>query len=383
MREYVGEQLGHYRVLRLLGRGGFAHVYLGEHLYLNSLAALKVLHTQFSEEEAAAFLREAQTLMHLSHPHIIRVLDFAVENGTPFLVMEYAPHGTLRQRHPKGTRLPPNTIVPYVRQVASALQYAHDRQFVHRDVKPENMLLGERFEVLLADFGLTMLTPDTNSERTQAMNESLTGTVPYLAPEQLQGHPRLASDQYTLGIVVYEWLCGTHPFSGSPLEIFMQHQATPSPPLRAYVPDLSADIEAVVLRALEKEPGRRFAPIADFATAFQQACGEVASAPAVPVLASAADPTTPKERARALALPNLKQLPTSEALAQIAAVALFLERAQAIQSDFALTQANARTIAEICVVLTGCRWLLSWQRRASSYFLPRRCSNAFRSGWRC
>ena len=103
-------------------------------------------------------------------------------------------------------RLSPGTIVPYVWQVASALQYAHDRRLVHRDVKPENILLNEQFEVLLGDFGLTILAPNTNSESTQAMNRSLTGTVPYLAPEQLRGNPRPASDQYAVGIVVYEWL---------------------------------------------------------------------------------------------------------------------------------------------------------------------------------
>jgi eukaryotic-like serine/threonine-protein kinase len=94
-----GQQLGNYRLTRLLGKGGFAEVYLGEHIYLKSRAALKVLHTQLSEQNAANFLQEAQTLANLSHPHIVRVLDMAVQDGTPFLVMEYAPHGTLRHHH--------------------------------------------------------------------------------------------------------------------------------------------------------------------------------------------------------------------------------------------------------------------------------------------
>lgn len=104
MTDRVGQRLGNYRLVRLLGRGGFAEVYLGEHIHLNSYAALKVLHTVLKDEERASFLKEAQTLVGLSHPHIVRVLDFAVEEGTPFLVMEYAPNGTLRQRHPAGTR---------------------------------------------------------------------------------------------------------------------------------------------------------------------------------------------------------------------------------------------------------------------------------------
>ncbi len=159
MLDRIGQQLGSYRLLRLLGRGGFAEVYLGEHRYLKSHAALKVLRTQLADEEAQQFVREAQLLASLSHPHIVRILDFAVQEGVPFLVMEYVPGGTLRNRHLKQTQLTLDTIVVYVSQVARALQYAHDRRLVHRDVKPENMLLSSRSDVLLSDFGLAMLAP--------------------------------------------------------------------------------------------------------------------------------------------------------------------------------------------------------------------------------
>ncbi|TMD50804.1 MAG: serine/threonine protein kinase [Chloroflexi bacterium] len=125
MQDQVGKQLGNYRVLRLLGKGGTASVYLGEHLYLRNHAALKILHTQLAEQDAERFLTEARMLVGLSHAHIVRVLDFAVQDDIPFLVMEYAPGGNLRHRHPIGTRLPLNTIVFYAGQVASALQYAH------------------------------------------------------------------------------------------------------------------------------------------------------------------------------------------------------------------------------------------------------------------
>ncbi|HEY6408986.1 MAG TPA: serine/threonine-protein kinase [Ktedonobacteraceae bacterium] len=227
MAELVGRQMGNYRLLRLLGRGGSAEVYLGEHIYLKSQAALKVLHTQLSEESATQFVQEAQTLALLSHPHIVRVLDFAVQEGYAFLVTEYAQGGSLRTLHPTGTRLPHETIVLYVQQVASALQYAHDQRLIHRDVKPENMLLNAREDVLLSDFGLAMFAPHTRSRSTQEMDQTLVGTAPYLAPEQLQGKPRPASDQYALGLVVYEWLCGKRPFRGSPIEIAMQHLSMP------------------------------------------------------------------------------------------------------------------------------------------------------------
>src|SRR5437588_5140881 len=128
--------------------------------------------------------------------------------------MEYDPNGTLRQRYPKGTRLPFNTIVSYVTQIADALEHAHHEKLVHRDVKPGNILLGRRHEALLADFGLAVLT---RSARSQSL-EKAAGTPTYMAPEQLRGSPRRASDQYALGIMVYEWLSGDVPFHGSFLQ---------------------------------------------------------------------------------------------------------------------------------------------------------------------
>src|SRR6516165_3506985 len=122
MTDHVGQQLGNYRLIRLLGHGGFADVYLGEHIYLNTLAALKVLDTRLAEDEINLFRNEARTIARLEHPHIVRVLDFGVEDRTPFLVMSYAPNGTLRQRHPKGIRLSPGEVLPYIKQVADALQ---------------------------------------------------------------------------------------------------------------------------------------------------------------------------------------------------------------------------------------------------------------------
>ena len=272
MIDRVGQQLGNYRLLRLLGRGGFADVYLGEHIYLKSQAALKVMRMSLTDEERAAFIKEAQTLMQLAHPNIVRVLDFAIEDDQPFLVMIYAPNGTLRERHPAGSRLPVGTIVTYVEQVASALQHAHDQGFIHRDVKPENMLLGTGSEVLLSDFGLSVFASHTDPQySTHQIAQAVAGTSRYMAPEQLQGHPQPASDQYALGVVVYEWLCGTSPFLGTPIEIAMQHLSRPPSPLREQVPDLPPGIEEIVQQALAKEPEQRFASVKDFAMALQDA----------------------------------------------------------------------------------------------------------------
>src|SRR6202008_1953976 len=165
-----------------------------------------------SAQDTASFMQEAQILAHLSHPHIVRVLDFAVQDGTPFLVIEYAPHGTLRHHHARGTRLPLETVAHYVQQVAAALQYAHDQRLIHRDVKPENLLLGRSDEILLSDFGIALVSQSSQYQSPPKM----AGTIAYMAPEQIQAHPRPASDQYSLGIVVYEWLSGDRPFHGSP-----------------------------------------------------------------------------------------------------------------------------------------------------------------------
>jgi len=297
--ERMGQQLGNYRLLRSLGRGGFAEVYLGQHIYLNSYAALKVLHTTLQDKEIEDFVKEAQTLARLVHPHIVRILDFAVQNGIAFLIMDYAPRGTLRQRYPRGARLPRDAIVSYVTQVASALQYAHDQRIVHRDVKPENMLLGPDDEVLLSDFGLALLLARTVSASTQAMEQSPAGTASYLAPEQFRNQAGPSSDQYALGVTVYEWLCGRLPFEGSFLQMAIQRISVPPPPLRELLPDLSPPIEEVVLKALSKEPEQRFARVQDFATALTDAFRAVPSSLSHPsfVTVPASDQSTPLDAA--------------------------------------------------------------------------------------
>ena len=263
----VGHQFGNYRLIRLLGQGGFADVYLGEHLYLKTHAALKVLRLQLTNNALEDFLHEARTIARLEHPHIVRVLECGVERGTPFLVMNYAPNGTLRQHYARGSRLPLAVVVSYVQQIASALDYAHHAKLIHRDVKPENMLLGRAKEVLLSDFGLVLIA---QSSRSQTMKE-MAGTIPYMAPEQLQGKPRPASDQYALGIVVYEWLAGERPFQGTFAEIASQHLLTPPPSLHQRLPDIPPALENVVLKALAKDSQGRFASVQEFALALEQA----------------------------------------------------------------------------------------------------------------
>ena len=264
----IGQQLGNYTITQLLGQGGFADVYLGEHIYLKSQAAVKVLQARLSgEDDMDSFLKEAQTIARLFHPHIIRILDFGVAAETPYLVMDYAPKGTLRQKHPRGTPVPLATVVSYVKQIADALQYAHDElRLIHRDIKPENMLVGRRDEILLSDFGIALVA---QSSRYQGIQDVI-GTVAYMAPEQIQGKPRAASDQYSLAVVVYEWLTGDRPFHGSFTEMCTQHIFASPPSLREKAPSLPHHIDLVVLQALAKDPQQRFENIQAFANALER-----------------------------------------------------------------------------------------------------------------
>jgi len=274
VQERIGQLFGNYEILSLLGVGGFAEVYLAENRFLGTFAAIKVMKDQMDAQDLGSFLREARTIATLKHPNILRVLDFGID-PTPYIVLEYAAGGTLRECHPAGTTVPLPTIASYVKQIAAALQYAHDQKQVHRDVKPENMLVQDDGTVVLSDFGIAVMIQNRTISRSA---QDVVGTITYMAPEQINGKARPASDQYSLAVVVYEWLCGARLFAGATfIEIAVKHCTEPPPSLRSRVPTIPEAVEQVVLKALAKEPQQRFESIRAFANALELAIAGSAS----------------------------------------------------------------------------------------------------------
>ncbi len=252
---------GRYRIIRKLGSGGMANVYLAEDEELGRRVAIKILNDRHASDEqfVERFRREAKNAAGLSHPNIVSIYDRGEAEGTYYIAMEYLEGRSLKERIVADGPLPIADAIEIARQILRAIGFAHKRGIVHRDIKPHNVLLvrdgagDERFKV--TDFGISR---STTSQMTEA--GSIVGTAQYLSPEQARGAPvDQRSDVYSVGIVLYELLSGKLPFTGdTPLEIAMKHLSeVPKPPseLREEIP---ADLDMIVLRALAKDPGDRF-----------------------------------------------------------------------------------------------------------------------------
>jgi serine/threonine protein kinase len=263
------QRCGNYWIVKRLGQGGFGTVYLGTHQHLDTPAAIKFLHTHRVGSEREQFWAEARLAARLVHPHINRVLDYDIRaDGVPYLVMDYAPYGSLRTLYPKGRTLPLSAVIYYAEQIAEGLHYMHRRGLIHQDIKPENLLIGRNRQVQISDFGVSILVRDIGA----STSSIIAGTPAYMAPEQMRREPCCASDQYALAIVIYEWLCGTTPSGDSWRANAWHHlQGTPPPSLRAQGVPISRAVEAVIMRALAKEPEERYSDVLEFIAALKQA----------------------------------------------------------------------------------------------------------------
>jgi len=268
MADHIGEQFGNYQLTQLLGTGGFAQVYLGEHIHLGTEVAIKVLIGNAVDQTAQEmFEQEARALAGLVHPHIVRLHDFGTK-PLPYLVMEFIKQGSVRNLYARGAIVPLAEVVSYVGQVASALQCAHDKRLIHRDVKPENLLIRAKDQIVLSDFGIVVAAHSGSSLRTV----EVIGTVAYMSPEHVNGKPTPATDQYALAVVVYEWLSGTLPFVGASfMNVATQVLFATPDPLTQRAPGITPAINAVVMRAMAKDPKDRFASVTEFAEELEQA----------------------------------------------------------------------------------------------------------------
>lgn len=270
-----GQMLGAYQIINQVGQGGMAAVYKAYQPSMDRNVAIKVLPRQLAEspEFAARFQQEARIIARLEHPHILPVFDFGESGGVTFFVMRYLETGTLKTRMEAG----PLSLIEIDRiftQLAEALGYAHAHGIVHRDLKPANALVDENGNVFLTDFGIAKLLESASPRLTQT--DAILGTPAYISPEQAKAESvDNRSDIYSLGIILYEMVTGRVPFvADTPLAVILKHISDPLPPPSIVKPDIPDPIERVILKALAKEPGDRYATAAEFLSAWKRALEE-------------------------------------------------------------------------------------------------------------
>ncbi|MTI79811.1 MAG: Stk1 family PASTA domain-containing Ser/Thr kinase [Firmicutes bacterium] len=272
----IGKLLGNrYEILEQLGGGGMAVVYKAKDTFLNRLVTIKILRHEFVSDTdfIRRFRREAQAVASLSHPNIVNIHDVGQEDDTHYLVMEYIDGDNLKnfiRNHPD---LSQGKVINIVRQLCDALQHAHENNIVHRDIKPQNVLITKTERVKLTDFGIAV---EANTG-TITNTDTVMGSVHYISPEQAKGlTPGPQSDIYSLGVVLYEMLTGDLPFKGEgPVAVALKHVQEQPPLPSDKEPGISKDLERVVMRAMEKNPQNRYQTARQFSHDLQQAAGVV------------------------------------------------------------------------------------------------------------
>ncbi len=266
-RSYIGTAFGNYHVTAEIGSGGFGKVYQGTHAILTErTVSIKLLHAHLGElEERERFLQEARILERLKHPNILHIFDVGIHEGFPYIVAEYAPHGSLRNliKEYAPRPVPTDIALNVLTQIGHALSYAHQQNIIHRDLKPENILFNVEREALLADFGIA-----TTLSTTSIKYVNVVGTPAYMAPEQFQSTISKESDQYGLACIAYELFTGKLPFDATDFfSIGFQHMnKSPLPPTQLN-PNLPIHIEHAILKAMAKQRHDRHVDINAFITA--------------------------------------------------------------------------------------------------------------------
>ena len=277
---------GRYRILRKLGSGGMANVYLAEDEDLGRRVAIKILSERYANDESfnERFRREAKSAASLSHPNIVSIYDRGEADGIPYIAMEVIEGRSLKELILTRGPLPLATAIDYTHQILDALRFAHRNGIIHRDIKPHNILLGAENRAKVTDFGIARAGA---SQMTEV--GSIMGTAHYLSPEQARGAPvTAASDLYSVGVVLYEMLTGQVPFNGdSAIEIAMKHlNETPRPP-SSLRPELTPELDQVVLRALAKNPEDRYQASEEFSADLDRVEAGIPIAPETSAAATA------------------------------------------------------------------------------------------------
>lgn len=268
----AGDQVGPYKIIEKLGQGGMATVYKAYHAGLDRYVALKVLHSDLTEDPTftVRFQREARLVAKLDHPNIVAVHDFAEHDGYPYLVMKYIEGETLKARLGHGP-LTTEEISNVVNSVGSALAYAHQEGILHRDIKPSNVLIAKDGHIYLADFGLARIAQSGSST---ISSDAVMGTPQYISPEQAIGKSDLdeGTDIYSFGVMLYEMVVGQVPYSAdTPFSIIYDHIHSPLPLPQLINPSVPESVERVLLKALAKERSERYATVTDLVAAFKSA----------------------------------------------------------------------------------------------------------------
>ena len=261
--------IGKYRVVRELGRGGMGAVYLAEQPGLGREVAIKELIQSADPVALKRFLQEAHVMARISHPNLVQVHDMELEGATNYLVLDFVRGRSLRDWMNEGKPIPPPQVFAVMHGVLQALDYAHRRSIVHRDMKPENVLIGDEGNVKVADFGIARLLDDTGVGGTATKTGTTVGTPQYMSPEQVASSKVDGrSDLYSAGIMFYELVTGQPPFTASdadgPFTLMAKHVQAPPRPPSVFQPGLNPELEQIILKSLSKRPEDRFQTGAEF-----------------------------------------------------------------------------------------------------------------------